>query len=364
MGEVATRLSPEMAAKCSAYAISYLDPHQPVLFVSALKSLENFVQLSQSSSITQIQGSILQSIEIVLKTSEIETISFLLQIALVAIHANPINAASYIPTLLPTLLQTWQNALCDSLACGLLVEVMISLSQSQVGLTHLLDTSSDQTMACSPNNVLAVISNIITNHAETGASASAIEIVSGLLRSCHRIQTPQIGNQIVRIMFPVIMTHIMTTDEAEVLQNGQECLKRMIQYHLIELMQIPNGLTQIIQFIAKMLHPDQSESRALYIGDVVRMLIRKASEYLTPVLGDLLLAVVHRLASAKTITFIQQMILIFLSLLHSDRFEETIQFLTSTPIDSPIGSSALSIVMGKWMEVHDSFNSAIDLKLR
>lgn len=61
----------------------------------------------------------------------------------------------------------------------------------------------------------------------------------------------------------------------------------------------------IIQFIAKLLDPSQSESAALFVGDLVSKLIKKGGDLVTSIIPDLLNAVTQRLAQAKLPTFIQ-----------------------------------------------------------
>lgn len=61
----------------------------------------------------------------------------------------------------------------------------------------------------------------------------------------------------------------------------------------------------IIQFIAKLLDPSQTESAALFVGDLISKLIKKGSDLVSPILPDLLNAVALRLADAKLPSFIQ-----------------------------------------------------------
>lgn len=65
------------------------------------------------------------------------------------------------------------------------------------------------------------------------------------------------------------------------------------------------GLEFIIQFIAKLLDPSQTESAALYVGDMISKLIMKGGDLVTPILPDLLNAVAQRLADAQLASFIQ-----------------------------------------------------------
>lgn len=80
------------------------------------------------------------------------------------------------------------------------------------------------------------------------------------------------------------------------------------------------GLDLLIQFIAKLLDPSQTESAALFVGDLVSKLITKGDNLVTPILPDLLRAVTIRLADAKLPSFIQVMRKLFPSVLGSCYF--------------------------------------------
>jgi hypothetical protein len=53
------------------------------------------------------------------------------------------------------------------------------------------------------------------------------------------------------------------------------------------------------------LDPSQTESAALFVGDLISKLIKKGGDIVSPILPQLLDAVTRRLAEAKLPTFIQ-----------------------------------------------------------
>lgn len=65
------------------------------------------------------------------------------------------------------------------------------------------------------------------------------------------------------------------------------------------------GLELLLQFIAKLLDPSQSESAALFVGDLISKLIKKGGDLISPILPELLNAVTIRLVDAKLPSFIQ-----------------------------------------------------------
>lgn len=66
-----------------------------------------------------------------------------------------------------------------------------------------------------------------------------------------------------------------------------------------------NGVDYIVKFIAKLLEPSLPESSAIFVGDLIVQLVRRASSNMMPVLPQLLTAIIHRLSHAKMPSFIQ-----------------------------------------------------------
>lgn len=65
-----------------------------------------------------------------------------------------------------------------------------------------------------------------------------------------------------------------------------------------------SGLDCVLTVVAKLLE-SQDESGGLVIGDLIIHLLRRAGEAVLPVLPELLQAMVSRMTSAKTATFLQ-----------------------------------------------------------
>lgn len=66
-----------------------------------------------------------------------------------------------------------------------------------------------------------------------------------------------------------------------------------------------NGLQVVLAFVARLLSPEENEASGLLIGDLIIHLIRNGGDAVLPVLPDMLRAMVIRLTSADTATFIQ-----------------------------------------------------------
>ena len=65
-----------------------------------------------------------------------------------------------------------------------------------------------------------------------------------------------------------------------------------------------SGLTHILVLVAKLLQ-SEDESGGLFVGDLIIHLMRRAGEAVLPALPELLQAMLLRMSTAKTATFIQ-----------------------------------------------------------
>ena len=96
-----------------------------------------------------------------------------------------------------------------------------------------------------------------------------------------------------------------------------------------------NGLGKILELIAKLLSPSESESGGLVVGDLIIHLLRNAGDTVLPVLPDLIRAMTARMTTAKTASLIQvwELYLSCLSnlLCHCAELDHPAYFLNSHP---------------------------------
>lgn len=101
----------------------------------------------------------------------------------------------------------------------------------------------------------------------------------------------------------------MTRPSDLVPQNGISCLTLIIRKDIRQLLSWTDGngrsgLDWVLALIARMLE-SHDESGGLQIGDLIIHLLRRAGEAILPVLPQLLQAMVSRMKTAKTATFLQ-----------------------------------------------------------
>jgi hypothetical protein len=169
---------------------------------------------------------------------------------------------------------------------------------------------------------------------------------------------PYTGNLLTKLF-----TILMTADDNAILQCGQETLKLLIQRDFSGVKSWTdgqqNGLEYAIKFIARLLDPGQSESAAIFVGDLIVVMIKKAGDDLLPVLPELLGAVLRRLSSAKMHSLIQTLVLVFAHYIHT-QLDTVLSFLQSINIE---GKDGLTILMNTWCDNHDSFQGFHTIKV-
>lgn len=171
-------------------------------------------------------------------------------------------------------------------------------------------------------------------------------------------------NEFTEQMFPGLMQLAWSVPDIDLLQSAQECIKQFIVKDCDHIMRWrdqsgKSGLDYVIHFIAKLLEPTGSDSDALFVGDLIVTLIQKVGNGISPVLPDLLTAVLGRLMNTDYQPFIQSLVMVFAHLVISQQ-DTVFQFLCNTQIN---GKSGLEILMTTWCENYDSFSGYYTIKV-
>jgi hypothetical protein len=103
----------------------------------------------------------------------------------------------------------------------------------------------------------------------------------------------------------------------------------------------------VLTVIARLLQ-NQDESGGLVIGDLIIHLFRRAGESVLPVLPDLLQAMLVRMQTARTATFLQSLIIPFAFLVYNHR-DAVLDLLESTRVGAE-GRSGLDVLLNTWCE--------------
>jgi hypothetical protein len=108
-----------------------------------------------------------------------------------------------------------------------------------------------------------------------------------------------------------------------------------------------SGLVHVLTVIARLLQ-GQDESGGLVIGDLIIHLFRRAGESVLPVLPDLLQAMLVRMQTALTATFLQSLIIPFAFLVYT-HCDAVLDLLESTRVGEE-GRLGLDVMLNTWAE--------------
>jgi hypothetical protein len=225
-----------------------------------------------------------------------------------AVKVNDQVTAQYEEYISQMLLSLWKDSCNDVFMMELLQELFTVLSANtyisipfQTRMFPILISSlSAETVSINPQVAL-----------------TSLDLITSLIKYVSDPFPPVYTSD----MFPKLMTLLLQVEDTGLLQNGQELLKVLVHrdFDGIRNIQIQDksGLEILLDFIAKMLRPEESESSAIFLGELITKLIQKGGNYLVLLLPRLLTAVIYRLDNAKMPAFIETMVLIFCRLIET-----------------------------------------------
>lgn len=104
-------------------------------------------------------------------------------------------------------------------------------------------------------------------------AATAIDLLTTLIQ---KVPNP-LPSVYTSQVYPHIVQLLLMVDDTGLLQNGQELLKAMVDRDFSGICAATcdgrNGFEVLLEFIAKMLQPNESESCAIFIGPLITKVI-------------------------------------------------------------------------------------------
>jgi len=354
VSQFAKSLPHELATQYITAAVNALQPNQPFpVKISSVKALKSFCTYLENDKLQPFQSAILENMAPMVNDASDDILFLILETFTEIIMINPEITAQYEPIIIPIIINVWVKNCDDPLMCSFVTDLFEILAPNP-GFVEPLQTKV----------VPVVMQSLLETEKETfsGVATSCIELITVLIKkSCVSPLPPLYIEQI----FPSLMQLLSTTDERSVLQTGQDYLKFMVQKALPQLIAWvdpnsgKNGIVLIVEFIAKMLDPSQSDNASIFLGDLINKLILKGGNDIAQILPDLLTAITRRVEISKNTIFIQSMICVFAQLIQT-QMETVVSFLTSLNINNKNG---LDIILGAWCEHYDSFQGVYRTKL-
>ncbi|KAF9198116.1 hypothetical protein BGZ49_001176 [Haplosporangium sp. Z 27] len=334
----------------SAAVEAILKSHSAVVKISALRALNNFNQYLDKQHVAPYQRSILQGVAPMMEITTEETLSLILRTIISTTKIDEQVVAEFESTLGPLVLDSWAKYPADHLISMDIMDLFDTLAVNQ----YILPALNARAMP--------VLVNMISNeNPDKARVSSAVDMLKSLVQGA---SSPLPPNYVAQF-FHNLMSVLLTTDDRDVLQSGQECLTIIVQKDVQQVAEWRDaasgktGLELTIQFIAKLLDPSQTESAALFVGDLISKLIKKGGDLVSPILPDLLNAVTLRLAEAKLASFIQPLVMVFAQLC-LNQHEVVINFLSGLNVN---GRNGLDIVMSAWLANHTDFTGLYNQKV-
>ncbi|QRV94844.1 importin-9 [Ceratobasidium sp. AG-Ba] len=306
--------------------------------VSAVKAIRNFVTSMPDETVATMAPQIIHDLAPLLLATAEETLSLILETlnAIIRVEKGKWLSPELAASLTAALLDVWQknvkdpvllSAITDVFECLAVACYQATVSQALPPLTSALASVSSE---------------------ETWVTSSALEIITSLMQGT---QEGQLGQGFFATLGPALFKAIGEAEDRDIIQNGIECLTLIVRKDHTQLAQWHDsngrsGFENVLSFLARLLQRDQNESGGLVVGDLIIHLFRRAGEQIGPVLPELLQAMVTRIDSAKTATFLQSLIVPFAFLIYSQR-DTVLNLLESSTVGS---RSGLEVLLYAWCE--------------
>ncbi|KAH7338870.1 ARM repeat-containing protein [Rhizoctonia solani] len=321
----------------AAWAILNSEASAPVK-ISAVKSIHNFISHIPGKAIAGVAPRILQDLAPLLLVTVEETLALVMETlsVLLKVEDGRWLTADHAGSLTTALLDVWRRNVKDQVLLSVITDVFEGLAAA----------SYQATVSQALPSLSAALTSVSKD--ETWVTSSALEIITGLMRGAHE---GQLGQGFFENLGPALFKAIGETEDRDVIQNGIECLTLIVRKDHTQLTQWRDstghsGFDNVLTFLARLLQRDQNESGGLVVGDLIIHLFRRSGEQIGPVLPELLQAMVTRIVSAKTATFLQSLIVPFAFLIHTQR-DNVLNLLESTRVDS---KSGLEVLIHAWCE--------------
>lgn len=306
--------------------------------VSAVKAIRNFISHIPDETVAGVASRILQDLAPLLLITAEETLTLVMETlsVLLKVEGGKWLTPDHASSLTTALLDVWRKNVKDQVLLSVITDVFEGLAAAsyQATVSQALPSLA---------NALGSVSND-----ETWVTSSALEIITGLMRGA---QEGQLGQGFFASLGPALFKAVNETEDRDVIQNGIECLTLIVRKEHTQLAQWHDstgrsGFENVLGFLARLLQRDQNESGGLVVGDLIIHLFRRSGEQIGPVLPELLQAMVTRIESAKTATFLQSLIVPFAFLIHTQR-DHVLNLLESTSVN---GRSGLEVLIYAWCE--------------
>ncbi|KAJ7161233.1 armadillo-type protein [Mycena crocata] len=291
--------------------------------ISAVRAIHNFFQGGDASTLSPFASRIAKDLGPFLLMTSDDTLSLVLETLSVVVQVDQGSwlTIELADSLVVAILEVWTKNNKDPIFLSIVDNILTSLASSSAD--GIYQTVVKQAL---PNLCQAMLAAPL---AESWITASAIDLVSSLVTGASE---GSLGEGFFAVLAPSLFKCLGEAEDRDVLQNGR------------------TGLDCVLSLIAKSLE-NQDESGGLVIGELIIHLLRRAGESVLPVLPELLRAMIGRMTTAKTATFLQSLVIPFAFLINNQR-DTVLDLLESMNVQD---RSGLDILIQTWCENAETF---------
>uniref|UniRef100_A0A0W0FXL4 Importin N-terminal domain-containing protein n=1 Tax=Moniliophthora roreri TaxID=221103 RepID=A0A0W0FXL4_MONRR len=314
--------------------------------VSAVKAVHNFCVGSDDSALTPFIPRIAKDLGPFLLVTSEDTLSLVLETLSVVLEVDEGKwlSTDLAQSLVMATLEVWtkNNKGKYPIFLSIFPDILNSLAASKA--PGIYEAVVKQTLPS------LVMSMTVATQDQSYITSSAIELVSSLIRA----SSDGLGDGFFELLAPILFKCLAEAEDRDVLQNGITCLTLVIRKDCAQLLNwsdgTQGGLDHVLRLVAKILQGDD-ESAGLTMGELVIHLLRRAGDRVLPVLPELLHAMVTRMLTAKTATFIQSLVIPFAFLINSQR-DTVLTLLEEMNVQ---GRTGLDVLIQTWCENAETF---------
>ncbi|KAF8870248.1 ARM repeat-containing protein [Mucidula mucida] len=312
--------------------------------ISAVRAVHNFCNGTDDAALTPFMARIARDMgPFIMQTSE-DTLSLVLETlsVIVAVDKGTWMTSDLAHALVHAILDVWAKNNKDPILLSIFPDILESLCSASVeGIYEVV-----------VKEALPSLCNSLSSAPleESWTASSALELINALIRGEHAM-----GEGFFSVLAPHLFKCLAVVEDRDALQNGIVSLTLVVRKDCNQLVSWADesgrsGLDYVLTLVAKLLQ-GEDESAGLTIGDLIIHLLRRAGDAVLPVLPELLQAMVNRMTTAKTASFVQSLIIPFAFLITHQQ-DTVLSLLESTNVQ---GRSGLDILIHTWCENAETF---------
>ncbi|TRM70438.1 armadillo-type protein [Schizophyllum amplum] len=313
--------------------------------VSAVRAVHNFCQGAEDSAMVPFVSRIAKDLGPFLLDTSDDALSLVLETMSVVVQVDDGKwlTPDLAQSLVAALLEVWKKNNKDPIFESILSDIFEALASSKASGVYQAVVQKALPELCS--NLAEA------KPEESWVTSTGIELITSMVKGA-----PEggLGDGFVAAMAPSLFHCLGQSEDRDVLQNGVSCLTTIVRKDCKQLAAWSDGsrggLEHVLALIARVLQ-SEDESGGLFIGDLIIHLLRNAGDTVLPVLPELLQAMVNRMLTAKTATFLQSLVIPFAFLITSQR-DTVLQLLEGINVG---GRSGLDVLLQTWCENAETF---------